>query len=87
MDIRVWGTRGSLAKPGRITLRHGGNTSCVEVRGDDGTLIVVVVLLLLFGGVGYGYRGSWGGYYGGGLGPLGLILIILFVVWLIRGLP
>ena len=41
MDIRFWGTRGSLAKPGRITLRHGGNTSCVEVRGDDGTLIVL----------------------------------------------
>jgi len=30
-----------LAKPGPITLRHGGNTSCVEVRGDDGTLIVL----------------------------------------------
>jgi hypothetical protein len=41
MDIRFWGTRGSLAKPGRATLRHGGNTSCVEVRGDDGTLIVL----------------------------------------------
>ena len=41
MDIRFWGTRGSLAKPGRITLRYGGNTSCVEVRGDDGTLIVL----------------------------------------------
>src|SRR5262249_33237966 len=41
MDIRFWGTRGSLAKPGRITLRHGGNTSCVEVRGDDGALIVL----------------------------------------------
>jgi phosphoribosyl 1,2-cyclic phosphodiesterase len=41
MDIRFWGTRGSLAKPGRITLRHGGNTSCVEVRGDDGTLFVL----------------------------------------------
>ena len=41
MHIRFWGTRGSLAKPGPITLRHGGNTSCVEVRGDDGTLIVL----------------------------------------------
>ena len=41
MDVRFWGTRGSLAKPGRITLRHGGNTSCVEVRGDDGALIVL----------------------------------------------
>ena len=41
MDVRFWGTRGSVAKPGPSTLRHGGNTSCVEVRGDDGTLIVL----------------------------------------------
>ena len=41
MDVRFWGTRGSLAKPGPTTLRYGGNTSCVEVHGDDGTLIVL----------------------------------------------
>jgi CheY-like chemotaxis protein len=41
MDIRFWGTRGSLAKPGRTTLQYGGNTACVEVRSDDGTLIVL----------------------------------------------
>src|SRR4051794_15263679 len=40
MRIRFWGTRGSLAKPGSSTLRYGGNTSCVEARADDGTLIV-----------------------------------------------
>ncbi len=40
MRIRFWGTRGSLAKPGPNTLRYGGNTSCVEVRTSDGTLIV-----------------------------------------------
>jgi CheY-like chemotaxis protein/phosphoribosyl 1,2-cyclic phosphodiesterase len=39
--IRFWGTRGSLAKPGPTTLRYGGNTSCVEVRAPDGTLIVL----------------------------------------------
>jgi histidine kinase/DNA gyrase B/HSP90-like ATPase len=32
MNVRFWGTRGSLAKPGPTTLRYGGNTSCVELR-------------------------------------------------------
>jgi CheY-like chemotaxis protein len=41
MDVRFWGTRGSVAKPGPSTLRYGGNTSCVEVRSADGTLIVL----------------------------------------------
>src|SRR5687768_13541390 len=41
MDVRFWGTRGSLAKPGPSTVRYGGNTSCVEVRGADGTLVVL----------------------------------------------
>jgi len=41
MIVRFWGTRGSLAKPGPTTLRYGGNTSCVEARSADGTLIVL----------------------------------------------
>ena len=41
MQIRFWGTRGSLAKPGPSTIRYGGNTSCVEVRAADGTLIIL----------------------------------------------
>jgi phosphoribosyl 1,2-cyclic phosphodiesterase/CheY-like chemotaxis protein len=41
MRIRFWGTRGSIATPGPATLRYGGNTACVEVRLDDGTLIVL----------------------------------------------
>jgi len=39
--IKFWGTRGSLATPGPTTLRYGGNTSCVEVRIADETLIVL----------------------------------------------
>jgi phosphoribosyl 1,2-cyclic phosphodiesterase len=39
--VTLWGTRGSLAAPGLETVRYGGNTSCVEVRGDDGTLVVL----------------------------------------------
>jgi len=41
MKIRLWGTRGSIPAPGPSTVRYGGNTSCVEVRLDDGTLIIV----------------------------------------------
>jgi CheY-like chemotaxis protein/phosphoribosyl 1,2-cyclic phosphodiesterase len=41
MQVRFWGTRGSIAKPGPSTLRYGGNTSCVELRAADGTLIVL----------------------------------------------
>lgn len=41
MKVTLWGTRGSLAAPGPETIRYGGNTSCVEVRGDDGTLMVL----------------------------------------------
>jgi phosphoribosyl 1,2-cyclic phosphodiesterase len=41
MIVRLWGTRGSLAAPGVETARYGGNTSCVEVRGNDGGVIVL----------------------------------------------
>ena len=41
MQIRFWGTRGSIAKPGPGTVRYGGNTSCVEVRSAGGTLLVL----------------------------------------------
>jgi phosphoribosyl 1,2-cyclic phosphodiesterase len=40
MQITFWGTRGSIPAPGPDTMRYGGNTSCVEVRLHDGTLIV-----------------------------------------------
>jgi phosphoribosyl 1,2-cyclic phosphodiesterase len=41
MHVRFFGTRGSIATPGPNTLRYGGNTSCVEVRSNSGTLIVL----------------------------------------------
>jgi phosphoribosyl 1,2-cyclic phosphodiesterase len=37
----IWGCRGSLASPGPETVRYGGNTSCVELRLDDDTLIIL----------------------------------------------
>jgi len=41
MKVRLWGTRGSVAAPGPDTLRYGGNTSCVEVRGPSGGVLVL----------------------------------------------
>jgi phosphoribosyl 1,2-cyclic phosphodiesterase/CheY-like chemotaxis protein len=41
MRVRFWGTRGSIAKPGSSTVRYGGNTSCVEVRSQAGTLLIL----------------------------------------------
>jgi phosphoribosyl 1,2-cyclic phosphodiesterase len=37
--IRFWGVRGSIACPGEMHQRYGGNTSCIEVRCGDRTLI------------------------------------------------
>jgi len=39
--IRFWGTRGSIATPGPNTSRYGGNTSCIEVRSERGTLVII----------------------------------------------
>src|SRR2546422_11779929 len=36
MLVRFWGTRGSIATPGPLTNRYGGNTSCVEVVTNAG---------------------------------------------------
>jgi phosphoribosyl 1,2-cyclic phosphodiesterase len=41
MRVTIWGTRGSLASPGAETARYGGNTSCIDVRADDGTILVL----------------------------------------------
>jgi phosphoribosyl 1,2-cyclic phosphodiesterase len=41
MRVTVWGCRGSIASPGADTVRYGGNTSCLEVRLSDGSLIVL----------------------------------------------
>ncbi len=53
--VIFWGTRGSIAVPGRSTLRYGGNTPCVEIRQGSHRLI-------LDGGTGIrplGLKGPW----------------------------
>jgi phosphoribosyl 1,2-cyclic phosphodiesterase len=39
MNVRFWGTRGSIPSPGKSTVKYGGNTACVEVRIDKNILI------------------------------------------------
>ncbi|MFC0252921.1 MBL fold metallo-hydrolase [Massilia consociata] len=41
MKFRFWGVRGSIPSPGPRTARYGGNTTCIEVRTDDNTLIIL----------------------------------------------
>ncbi len=41
MEIRFWGTRGSIPAPGPLTLEFGGNTTCVEVVLSSGQRVVI----------------------------------------------
>ena len=41
MKITLWGTRGCIPSLEPDTARYGGNTSCVEVRGSNGSLLVL----------------------------------------------
>lgn len=41
MKVKMWGVRGSIPSPGPKTVRYGGNTTCIEVRSDDDSLIIL----------------------------------------------
>jgi phosphoribosyl 1,2-cyclic phosphodiesterase len=41
MKVRFWGTRGSIAAPGKDTTIYGGNTTCVEVILSSGRRVVI----------------------------------------------
>ncbi|MBI5630828.1 MAG: response regulator [Elusimicrobia bacterium] len=40
LELKFWGTRGSIASPGPQTLRYGGNTPCTSLRAGDDLLIL-----------------------------------------------
>ena len=40
MKVTFWGTRGSIPTPGQETIKYGGNTTCLELELDDGTLVI-----------------------------------------------
>jgi phosphoribosyl 1,2-cyclic phosphodiesterase len=41
LAVCFWGTRGSVPSPGPSTVRHGGNTPCVELRTATGARIIL----------------------------------------------
>lgn len=41
MKVKLWGTRGSIPAPGPETIRYGGNTSCVGVTLEDGSVLAL----------------------------------------------
>jgi phosphoribosyl 1,2-cyclic phosphodiesterase len=40
MRLTFWGTRGSIATPGKHTVRYGGNTPCLELRLQNEELLI-----------------------------------------------
>ena len=41
MKVRFWGVRGSIPTAGPTTVKYGGNTSCIEIRGDNDEIIIL----------------------------------------------
>ncbi|MCG8415659.1 MAG: MBL fold metallo-hydrolase [Pseudomonadales bacterium] len=41
MQLTFRGVRGSIASPGPSTVRYGGNTTCIEIRGDEGEIVIL----------------------------------------------
>ncbi len=41
MKMTFRGVRGSIPSPGPLTVKYGGNTTCIEVRSDDNDLIIL----------------------------------------------
>jgi phosphoribosyl 1,2-cyclic phosphodiesterase len=41
MMIRCWGARGSISVSGKDYVRYGGDTACMEVRTDQGSVIII----------------------------------------------
>ena len=41
MECKFWGTRGSIAAPGKDTIVYGGNTTCLEITLETGRKLVI----------------------------------------------
>lgn len=80
MNVRFWGTRGSIPTPGSDTLRFGGNTPCVSLTTPQGSLIIL--------DCGSGMRELGRHLLGQGKGPLqGYVFVSHFHWDHIQGFP
>jgi len=41
VKITIWGCRGSITTAGINTIRYGGNSACLEVRSEEGNIIII----------------------------------------------
>ncbi len=41
MDIKCWGSRGSISVSGKSTVKYGGDTTCLEITAKSGQTIIV----------------------------------------------
>ena len=41
MNIKIWGSRGSIPVSGKEYLKYGGDTTCVEIRTKSGDTIII----------------------------------------------
>lgn len=41
MNVKFWGTRGSIPVPGKDTTIYGGNTTCLEITLESGRVIII----------------------------------------------
>ncbi|MFH1975371.1 MAG: MBL fold metallo-hydrolase [Pseudomonadota bacterium] len=41
MKVKFWGTRGSIAVPGKDTIIYGGNTCCLDITLESGKKIII----------------------------------------------
>ncbi len=42
LKMKFWGVRGSIPCPGPSTVKYGGNSSCLELRGGFGKKIIII---------------------------------------------
>ena len=41
MQIKCWGSRGSIPVSGKSVIKYGGDTTCVEIRSKNNDIIII----------------------------------------------